>query len=195
MKLTNTSRYPTDEVALLVEFAMGEIDHTRLAVNVKNASIAYRGRAYDGVPRISSRANDPDIERLVTIGIGSPQHFPMTTVHTEVRWVRVTKPIPTLNETFRERRDKDGHIVLERRVISQHGYGGKRSPVLEFANWREALVSVAAHEGRHIWQYQAKVRKGEVDAEQFAGRRLEEFRQLGKPSRGHIGALQMPLAL
>ena len=195
MKLTNTSRYPTAEVALLVEFAMGEIDHSRLAVHVRNASIAYRGRAYDGVPSISTRARDADVDRLVTIGIGSPQHFPLSTVHTEVKWVRVTKMIPTFGETFRERRDSDGKIYLERRVVSQHGYGGKRSPVLEFANWREALVSVAAHEGRHIWQYQMKERKGEVDAEQAAGRRLDEFRELGKPSRGHIGALQLPLTL
>lgn len=195
MKLKNTSRYPADEVALLVEFAMGEIDHERLAVHVKNASVAYRGRAYDGIPSISTRAKDPDVDRLVTIGIGAPQHFPCSNMHTEVKWVGVTKLIPTLNETFRQRRATDGTVYLERRVISQHGYGGKHSPVLDFANWREALVSVAAHEGRHIWQYQSKARKGEVDAEQAAGRRLEEFRQLGKPSRGHIGALQMPLAL
>jgi hypothetical protein len=145
MKLTNTSRYPDAEVALLVEFAMCEVDHARLAVHVRNASRAYRGRAYDGIPSISTRARDADVDRLVTIGIGSPQSFPCDNVHTRVSWVRVQQSTPTPGEVFRRRRDTSGRVHMERRVISQHGYGGKRSPVLTFESWREALVAVAAH--------------------------------------------------
>jgi hypothetical protein len=83
---------------------------------------------------------------------------------------------------------------MERQVIEQHGYGGKRSPVLVFQNWREALVSVAAHEARHIWQYQADAPRSEVDAEQCAGRRLESFRELPRQRREREG-LQLRLAL
>jgi len=193
MKLTNTSRYPDAEVALLVEFAMCEVDHSRLAVHVRNASRAYRGRAYDGIPSISTRARDTDVDRLVTIGIGAPQSFPCDNVQTRVSWVRVQQSTPTPGEVFRRRRDTSGRVHMERRVVSQHGYGGKRSPVLTFESWREALVAVAAHEGRHIWQYQTDAPRSEVDAEQAAGRRLEAFRAL-KQTRRH-GAMQLPLAL
>ena len=55
-------------------------------------------------------------------------------------------PTPTPGEVFRRRRDTAGKMQLERRVISQHGYGGKRSPVLTFEGWREALVAVGAWE-------------------------------------------------
>jgi hypothetical protein len=51
-----------------------------------------------------------------------------------------------------------------------------RSPIVEFADWREALVAVAAHEARHIWQYQFDRPRGEVDAELRAAARLEEYR-------------------
>ena len=50
--------------------------------------------------------------------------------------------------------------------------------MLTFADWREALVSVAAHEARHIWQYQHGKTRSEVDAEQRAGVRLGEYRAL-----------------
>ena len=193
MKLTNTSRYPDAEVALLVEFAMCDVDHSRLAVHVRNASRAYRGRAYDGIPSISTRARDGDVDRLVTIGIGAPQSFPCDNVQTRVSWVRVQQSTPTPGDVVRRRRDTDGRIHMERRVVSQHGYGGKRSPGLTFESWREALVAVAAHEGRHIWQYQTDAPRSEVDAEQAAGRRLDAFRAL-KQTRQR-GAMQLPLAL
>lgn len=192
MKLTNTSRYPDAEVALLVEFAMCEVDHSRVAVHVRNSSRAYRGRAYDGIPSISARAHDPDVDRLVTIGIGAASCFPCDNLQTQVKWVRVEHTMPTPGEVFRRRRDGLGRMQLERRVVSQHGYGGKRSPILVFESWREALVAVAAHEGRHVWQYQHDTPRSEVDAEQAAGSRLEAFRDLKRMPRG---ALQLPLAL
>jgi hypothetical protein len=194
MKLSNTSRYPDADVALLVEFGMAAIDHTRLAVNIRNSSRAYRGRAYEGIPRVSARAHDPEVDRLVTIGIGSPRHFPCDNVEIKVRWVPLKPADDQTMAVLRRRRDRLGRLRIERRVIEQHGYGGKHSPVLEFHDWREALVAVAAHEARHIWQYQTDAPRSEVDAEQAAGRRLAEFRAMGTvPRRG--GGLQLAFAL
>jgi hypothetical protein len=193
LKLHNTSRYPYDEVSLLVAFAMQEIDHSRLAVHVRNSSRAYRGRAYEGVPQLSKRAVDPEIDRLVTIGIGAPSHFPCDNLQTRVRWVPLRREDDTTASVLRRRRDRLGRVRMERQVIEQHGYGGKRSPVLVFQNWREALVSVAAHEARHIWQYQVDAPRSEVDAEQCAGCRLELFRDL--PHRRQHEGLQLRLAL
>jgi hypothetical protein len=194
MKLHNTSRYPDADVSLLVAFAMQDIDHSRLAVHVRNSSRAYRGRAYEGVPHISKRALDPEIDRLVTIGIGAPSHFPCDNLQTRVRWVAVRRDEASPGSLLRRRRDRLGRVRTERQVIEQHGYGGKRSPVLVFHNWREALVSVAAHEARHIWQYQFDAPRSEVDAEQCAGSRLERFRELPRQRRAPEG-LQLRFAL
>ena len=173
---------------------MQEIDHSRLAVHVRNSSRAYRGRAYEGVPQISKRAADPEVDRLVTIGIGAPSHFPCDNIQTRVRWVPLRRNDDTTASVLRRRRDRLGRIRTERQVIEQHGYGGKRSPVLVFHNWREALVSVAAHEARHIWQYQADAPRSEVDAEQCAGRSLDLFRELPRQRWTREG-LQLRLAL
>lgn len=137
MRLKNTSRYPDDEVRLLVAFGMKGVRTTGLEVHVKNARTAYRGRAYNGVPLISPAAKRFSVERLVTIGLGSPRAFP----------------------------------------DAPHRYGGKRSPEMAFADWREALVAVAAHEARHVWQFQYRKRRSEVDAERFAFKRLTTYRQ------------------
>jgi hypothetical protein len=194
MKLTNTSRYADEEVALLVSFGMQQIDHSRLAVHVRNSSRAYRGRAYEGIPHLSARAHDSEIDRLVTIGIGAPKQFPCDNVQTRVRWVRIPRDETTTSAAvLRHRRDRLGRVHTERQVIEQHGYGGKRSPVLVFQNWREALVAAAAHEARHIWQYQHDQPRSEVDAEQRAGERLDAFRLLHAPRR--LEALQLRFEL
>ena len=193
MKLTNTSRYSDPEVRLLVAFGMQDIDHSRLAVHVRNSSRAYRGRAYEGIPHLSARTHDEDVDRLVTIGIGAPKLFPCTNLQTSVRWVKVKRDEDTSAAVLRRRRDRLGRVQTERQVVEQHGYGGKRSPVLTFHNWREALVSVAAHEARHIWQYQFDQPRSEVDAEQRAGERIEAFRLLNTPRR--LEGLQLRLSL
>jgi hypothetical protein len=76
MVLQNTSRYPTDDVLSLVEFATAEIDMNRVCVNVKNSRTrAYSGSAYLGVPEISNAP--PGSEYLVTIRLGPPEMFPL----------------------------------------------------------------------------------------------------------------------
>ncbi len=191
MKLTNTSRYPEAEIAWLLAFAMADIDHTRLAVHVRNSARAYRGRAYDGIPAVSTRAHDEDVDRLVTIGLGAPAEFPCDNVQTRIRWVPVEPEQCGPLTPVRVQRDRRGNRRLERQVVDQHGYGGKRSPVLVFHDWREALVAVAAHEARHVWQYQHARTRSEVDAEQRAGHSLEQYRTLltaSAPGEETVGA-------
>lgn len=179
MLLTNTSRYPDDEIRALVAFGMDGIDHSTLAVRVKNSRRAYRGRAYDGIPPLSPLRDDPALKRLVTLGIGAPSEFPCTNAVTTARWLQLPPGIDRRSlgrgEVRRARRatSRSGY---ERRVVRTHGYGGVRSPIVEFRDWREALVAVSAHEARHIWQYQTDARRSEVDAEHHAAARLEAFR-------------------
>lgn len=76
MFLRNTSRYRTDDVLSLVQFAASEIDMHLVCVNVKNSrSRAYAGSAYLGVPEISNAP--PETEYLITIRLGAPEMFPV----------------------------------------------------------------------------------------------------------------------
>jgi hypothetical protein len=43
-------------------------------------------------------------------------------------------------------------------------------------DWREALVAVAAHEARHLWQFAAGAPRSEVDAERHAATHLAAYR-------------------
>jgi hypothetical protein len=62
-------------------------------------------------------------------------------------------------------------------------------------DWRDCLLLVAAHEFRHVWQYQRTRRsgqrgKGEYDAEKFAMTRLNEYRRATE--RDPIPAVKQP---
>ncbi|MFN8639835.1 MAG: hypothetical protein U0360_10380 [Dehalococcoidia bacterium] len=193
MWLQSTSRYPLDEVRTLVEFAMAEIDHGELAVRVKNTRDIYRGRAYDGLPSISAAQRQPGMTRLVTLAIGAPSNFPTTNEVRTARWRRVregesldgvrasdlrrTRPNARSGARARTGAPADPRGQLERREVRTHGYGGVTSPVVEIADWQEALVAVASHEARHIWQYQHDAPRSEVDAERYSAARLALWRE------------------
>ena len=52
----------------------------------------------------------------------------------------------------------------------------KRAPAIEVACWREALVTVAAHEAHHIHQYRRGLPRSEVACERFDAWILERYR-------------------
>jgi hypothetical protein len=51
-----------------------------------------------------------------------------------------------------------------------------RFPFFTYADWREWLVSAAAHEAWHIHQYRHGDRRSEVDCERFAEKALHRYR-------------------
>jgi hypothetical protein len=78
--LKNESDYPDPEVAELVEFAVRDVDMRDVFVRLRNIRDTrrrgpYRGRAYRGVPRISSAP--ADAAYLVTLHLGPPRLFPL----------------------------------------------------------------------------------------------------------------------
>lgn len=182
MRLQNTSRYPTDEVRRLVEFAMRGVCTTGVAVHVKNASCALRGRAYSSVPYLSPRYMQSSVQRLVTLGVGTAEHFPHSNLVNGRRqvWEGPKAEIPPQyaeGYTYSSRRV--GGVVRWRIYEPvEHPYGGKSSPLIVVNNWQEALVAVAAHEARHIHQFRHRKPLSEVDCERFAAKRLAEFRAL-----------------
>lgn len=52
----------------------------------------------------------------------------------------------------------------------------KRSLPRVFACWREGVVGIAAHEGRHIEQYRRALPRSEVDCERFEAWMLDRYR-------------------
>ncbi len=52
-----------------------------------------------------------------------------------------------------------------------------RFPLMEYRDWREALVGVTAHEGQHIKQFQLDMPVSEVECERVAKKRIAEYRR------------------
>lgn len=77
-----------------------------------------------------------------------------------------------------------GYRILIRIGDSTHyplesaGYGWKykTAPKYSMETWQEAVVAVAAHEARHIYQYEKKKRHSEIDCERYALKTLERYR-------------------
>jgi hypothetical protein len=182
MQITNTSRYPVDEVRRLVALATTGVEMGDVAVNVKNSSRkAYGGRAYCGVPRLSPvRAS-----YLITLHLGAPGRFPTSNLTEIVRWLPVGTRLPAARDAAaakggqlvqRTERDAWRRRRIRYGVVVRQPYGGRGSPLLELADWREALVVVAAHEAWHIHQFRTGLRRVEAECERFAATALARYR-------------------
>jgi hypothetical protein len=78
--LKNDSDYPEPEVQQLVEFAVRDVDMRDVFVRLRNIRDTrrrgpYRGRAYRGVPQLSSAP--AAAAYLVTLHLGPPSVFPV----------------------------------------------------------------------------------------------------------------------
>ena len=191
MLIHNTSRYADNEVKRLLKIGTHGIDTDGVLFNIKNAhKCAYRGRTYGRIPAISPARQMIGVTRLITIGIGAPERFPVDNMVTSIRWEKETFPwherpqrdsADWTSKTYYEQapvaggwQSKPSKIRFGR--IVRHPYGGQRAPLIELADWREGLVALAAHEARHHQQMKLKRRLSEVDAERFAAKQLAIFR-------------------
>jgi hypothetical protein len=196
--IRNKSRYSDAEVNRLIEFAAGEIaggayglNLRKTCINVKNSNRGSgSGGAYDGVPRISNAPRGA--EYLVTLKLGPENSFPTDNVHS--KWVKVDADTPGAQRLFKTTGGKlyqpggdrseegvNGHHGWFILVKQDHAYGGKGSPVMEYRDWRERLVALAAHELSHIYQFQNELPKSEVVCETKASKALAAYRNLGTP--------------
>lgn len=189
MFLRNTSSHPDDEVKALVNFAAEPYDLRHVCVNVKGSRHAYRGRAYSQVPRDYSNA-PRTAKRLVVIAIGTADKFaePKSNVYARHSWKRITEEefeASIRNGDGRMVRDRDIWVagleqtIFERwtKVSEAKPYGGMKSPVIVYHDWREALVGIAAHEFHHIRQFQNKARCVEAYCERAAAEALARYRE------------------
>ena len=99
--------------------------------------------------RVPSISNAPTGSRyLITVGIGAPERFPFE----DGSYTR-----------------RNGEPVKRR---------GGRWPDVTLGDWREALVSVAAHEAKHIEQFRTGTSRSELECHHFAASVLRRDREL-----------------
>lgn len=183
MEINITCKYDPAEITRLVEFAAAHSpsDLSAVHVNVKNCSSAYAGMAYYGVPLMSS-AYGTAAEYLVTLRIGSRWLFPKDNMVTTHKWERRPYSEYARNKHKHVYRGcaatKNGKTKtwMEKRIDFRHPYGGKSSPLIVKQDWREGVIAIAAHEFHHIWQFQNKMPRSEVEAEKAALKTLEAYR-------------------
>lgn len=64
----------------------------------------------------------------------------------------------------------------------------KRGPIITTDNWKEAVVTLAAHEGLHIEQFKENKPMSEIACEWFSQRMLDEYRLAEDRGRvDHVG--------
>lgn len=168
--IRNTSHYPDAEVRSLVNFAAGHIDTSDVAINVKNSSRAYAGRAYQEIPYQSPYARKrmyrgKKLRYLVVVRIGKPEKFPVNS-GTKHLWRRVKegeeyKP----HEVRSVSRTKNGVTESWLEKVSYVPYGGVGAPLDEMRDWREALIWLTAHELMHVQQFRFKAPHSEMECE------------------------------
>jgi hypothetical protein len=139
-------------------------------------------------PSISRIANVPDgTKMLVVLAIGNPHSFipakPPNNLVTTRRWKKCGRPRTKAGWRGVRSCGKvvDGKLKSwhERLISVTTPYGGKGSPFMEYFNWQEAFVAVAAHEFNHIRQYQHDMPRSEIECEKAANAALLTFRAEG----------------
>lgn len=199
MFITNTSSYPDAEVFRLVRYAFKGINTSGVGILVKAArkGASTHGYTHPRVPRTAPVAWHKDVTRFVMLAIGAADKFPTdNTMYTPTK--RRTVPLPP--ERTRDSMEallRDGEQLwridwrtnkLTIVTMARIPYGGLKSPLIKQADWQEGLVALAAHEARHVWQFQRNDREraagipkrqrsgfGEADAERYAALVLENF--------------------
>ena len=149
MHLANTSRYNTQLVRFIVKHAASLIDIDNVAINIKNSTHRYAGRAYPSIPAMSpwyfkkASARKPRPRYLIVCRVGGPELFPYQ------------------SEGYPGRKIENGRWP---------------TPLLD--DWMESMVYLVAHELMHVQQFRAKARCSEQETEAFGVRRLEAWREL-----------------
>lgn len=190
MIIQNTSKIRLPTVRALLRFAAAHspADLTLVCVNVKNAGTAICGRAYAEVPAMSNAP--PEARHLVVLRVRTDESYPCTNMVRRWRW----GPIRTWDEYCAAIAGDPNDARNWRGVVHQAGvvthgmqrgywqtmpYGGKGSPLIEYADWQEQVVCLMVHEFQHIWQFQHPgMPCSEIACERAAAYALKEWRAM-----------------
>lgn len=174
MTLKNTSELPTVQVRKLVRLGLEEIDSRDLHVYVSPERDG-GGHGYSGY------AGDMTIHSEPIRGSGWHEGRPRKRFFIRCRLGRwpTDRPHTTYHARSPEQRAFRKWIrdVWEPGMDYPEFVG--RWPVLRHRDWRECLVSIAAHEGEHVHQFQHGVQLSEIRCEMAAARALRRYRERG----------------
>jgi hypothetical protein len=157
MRIVNYTKLPDKALAELLAFASRGVRDDGVELHVKNEPRAPHGWCYAPPPKVSRVAMTT--RALITLHLPSTPDSPLW----PKRWWT--------------------HVKRVERIYPERPLDG----------WRDCVVALGAHEFRHVWQYDRRRRwrdrnivawsrgerptgKKEYDAEQFAIRRLSEYR-------------------
>lgn len=175
MRVLNETGHADTEVRNLVAFACKGINMARVMVVVTGSGgAAQSGRVYREVPDWSFAWSLETVDRLVIVSIAAEDRYPTDNMHLCSGWVDVQE---------RDREDRCGpyrshHGQLQRwsRMAEMRPRFGGDSPRIDYRDWREGLVGLAAHQACHIDQYNHHIRSSDEDAERFAATRVIAYR-------------------
>jgi hypothetical protein len=208
--LRNRSTRPDDDVRRLIAFGLQDTPTDDLLVSLTDIGQGgMRGATYRVIPRRSRYYGMAS--RLITLGIDvHASAFPcdnLRTVETKVRYVdiprrlisrfeltgnpveiyRFANGIPGEGESVRLYDFRKGRLRVA--TLVKRPYGGLRAPIIRYHDWREALVALTAHEGRHVQQFiqhppGERIPHCEADAEGWSLVILNRYRaSLSRPQR------------
>lgn len=202
--LINESRIPTKEAKRLIDLAVKglsreAVDNTDVILRDGRHSI--KGWAADpSRMRIPHHAADRRTARdryLICLWIGqSPKLYPANNLRRHVKHFPVGYDETQALEAARvfaarsikngckgvdidhgQKISRWGNASSTIRVTYWHPYGGVTAPLIVKADWRESLVSLAAHEMQHVVQFVKRSRLSEVECERVAAKALERYRK------------------
>jgi hypothetical protein len=218
VRIVNASQYPDEVVLRLVRYAFAGIPASGVGVSVRNyQGDVGRGLAYNGLPQGRRALNrscpflpTDGVTRYVSLEMGGPRQFPATNVMPRIvakRRIPLTRDI-LFDEERRPRSDQGALAYLHglmREKERLHGidrdtrhavfatyaygpYGGRGSVLIAYQDWQEGIIAYAAHEARHIWQFEQRAQEmrrtgrlrtalSEADAERYALGVLTHFRR------------------
>lgn len=194
MRIKNFSIYPTAEIGRLIRFACEGIAISNVLFQIRTTpSRAYGGRIWYRTPlRRGRNGLWAKRERIrILIRVGPQSKFPVNNMCTARRWVDTIQTPQQLVAQGREYRSfmrcQNGVQTWSHQVLVEtpHPYGGKSSPLITYTSWQEAVVAVAAHEGKHLVQFRNRIPRSEVDCEAYALRKLTEFRSIPLAQAAH----------
>ncbi len=80
-------------------------------------------------------------------------------------------------------------VLRNRDYPKAYRYPGRRTaPWITVGDWRERLLTLAAHEACHVWQFREGRRRSEVQAERWAAGRLLEWRVVDQRATRDTGS-------
>jgi hypothetical protein len=180
-RLRNSSGIPDSTVTEIIEWIAGRLGITQFDVECRSSQHAFAGRAYT---------------RGATSYHGNRRPFVVLRIGTETidRWKSGTKS--SLRRSWLGSAHQDTAVKVSRKrfptFITPYQYAQHKGKRYVLANRTEALVYLAAHELRHLWQaarhldnrksanlplyHGARGKFSEVDTEGFAITMLREYR-------------------